>query len=294
MKFRVSSPIAVGVCLLVAVIVPVAGVAQPSKAPFAIVPGSFQIEPATLQAGAHGNLTTVFDFAHTKSGKTDNDLKTTVVNLPPGFTGNNTAVPTCTDEQLIGADAGEPNCPPASQVGTITLDLTAIEPVESTFAVYNMEVTTPGVTAQLGFDAVVINEVLNVSVRPGDAGLTVTAPKVEGGYEPRNISVTIWGVPGLHEHDAQRGQRCYEPSPEGTNAGVAVKNSRANPGPFSRTRRAASVRYTRRCQQARGRNRKASLKRLPKSLRSPNANAYRSLPRSKRSRAHAPLNRRAG
>jgi hypothetical protein len=208
MRFRVFMPLAV--CFLASVFPVTARALPSSEHPFEIEAGSFHISPSTFQAGAHENLTTAFEFAHTNAGSTYNDVKTTVVNLPAGFAGNNTAVPTCTDAQLVGVHPAEPECPPASQVGTISLDLTPLEaPVRDTFPVYNMEVTTPDVTAQLGFDAYIVDQVLNVNVRPGDAGLTVTSPNIEHIGEAHDISIAIWGVPGSHEHDAERGRYCF-------------------------------------------------------------------------------------
>ena len=93
--------------------------AEPSAHPLEIVPGSFQITPSTDQAAAHEDLTTSFDFAHSGAGltaKTYNDVKTTVVNLPAGFIGSNTAVPTCTDAQLIGKTRGSPNARPPARL----------------------------------------------------------------------------------------------------------------------------------------------------------------------------------
>ena len=195
--------------------------AEPSTHPFEIEAGSFHITSSTGSAGAHENLTTSFNLAHNGTGKTFNDVKTTVVNLPAGFAGNNNAVPTCTFAQLIGKFAGSPECPPASQVGTIRLELTIAShvPAKDLFPVYNMEVTTPGVAAQLGFDAVVINQLLNINVRPNDLGLTVTSLAIQDSGEAHEISVTTWGVPWAHEHDAERGMSCYEGS--GAREGVA-------------------------------------------------------------------------
>ncbi|HWX45018.1 MAG TPA: hypothetical protein VNY52_06820 [Solirubrobacteraceae bacterium] len=187
-------------------------VAQPSSTPFAVEPGSFHVAPSTLQAGAHENLTTSYDLAHNAGGRTFNDLKMTVVNLPPGYIGNNTAVPTCSAAQLIGSVAGKSDCPADSQVGTISLDLTypfGAHPVaDNIFPIYNMEVTSFGVTTQLGFNAFVFVQLLNISLRPSDYGLTVTAPDTVNLAEPHHIAVTIWGVPASHEHDAQRGMDC--------------------------------------------------------------------------------------
>jgi hypothetical protein len=206
--------------------------AQPSEHPFEIVPGSFHVTPSTTQAGAHEDLTTSFDVAHNTKGQTFNDVRTVIVNLPPGLSGNNTAVPTCTEAQLLALASPEKEltkpahgtasqCPPASQVGTITFDLNI--PFEShgvvvgtvqrdTFPLYNMEVTSFGIAAELGFKSAFITQNLSIGVRPGDSGLTVTTPNIETDGEVHNVSVTVWGVPAAQTHDPERGRECL---PEG-------------------------------------------------------------------------------
>jgi hypothetical protein len=184
--------------------------AMPSQEPFEILPGSFTMVPSTTQAGAHENLTTTFDFAHNTRGQTDNDVNTVVVNLPAGFDANNTAVPTCTDAQLIGVTIHYSECPPDTQVGQITFTVT--EPSgrleRATVPLNNIETTSFGITAELGFKFL-ITGVLLINPRPGDSGLTVTTP-VEKAAEAHAVSVTVWGVPGAPEHDAERGRSCYE------------------------------------------------------------------------------------
>ncbi len=180
-----------------------------SERPFEIAPGSFHMISSTGEAAAHENLTTEFDFTHNGSGQTYDDVRSTVVNLPAGFNANNTAVPTCSGAELKG-DASinlvVPPCPAASTVGTISLDFGK---ERITVPVYNMEVTSFGVTAQLGFAIYTTTQILTVSVRPGDSGLTVTDPEIENLGEPHDISVTIWGVPASHEHDLERQQVCF-------------------------------------------------------------------------------------
>ncbi len=207
---------AIAACLLAAALVPALALAKPSEEPFAIEAGSFHITPSTFQAGAHEDLTTEFDFAHSPDGRSQNDVRTTIVNLPAGFIGNNTAVPTCTNAQLLGlvGEAGQlAACPIASQVGQIRLDITAdpahTAPDEITVPIYNMEVTSFGTTAELGFKiAGIITQVLPISVRPGDSGLTVTSPNITKTGEARKVAVTVWGLPAAHAHDAQRGEVC--------------------------------------------------------------------------------------
>jgi hypothetical protein len=180
---------------------------------FGVEPRSFHVSSSTSQAGAHEDLTTSFDLEHsTATGRTFGDVKDVIVNLPPGFVASDMAVPTCTSDQLrahSSTQLASSLCPPASQVGTITLDITTgTAPVRETFPLYNMQVTSFGVAAELGFKTVVFSQLLRINVRPGDLGLTSTSPDVIELGESRDVSVTVWGVPAAHSHDAQRGQIC--------------------------------------------------------------------------------------
>ena len=209
--------------------------------PFQIVPGSFHLEPSTLQAGAHADWTLTFDLAHDAQGHTYNDLRSTTVNYPAGFVGNNLAVPTCSITQLLAQGPPQASgtlCPQGSQVGVISLDLTIhTKPVRETFPVYNMEVTTFGIAAQLGFKTAILTQLLAVTVRPAESGLTGASPNVKELAEPRNVKLTLWGVPAAHEHDAQRDLVCEEFSKvneaqcEGgnTQAGIPEKPFIGNP-----------------------------------------------------------------
>jgi hypothetical protein len=201
---------------LIACVFTASASAKPSEHPFEILPGSFHVTPSSGQAAAHADLTVSFDFAHEGvNGPTYNDGRTTIVELPPGFIGNNTAVPTCTIAQLIGHKAidnlSNPECDPASQVGTISFDARATESKAEavTMPVYNMEVTSFGVTAELGFNfAGIVIQTLPVTVRPGDSGITVTSPNIQQIGEFRNVEFTTWGLPASHVHDPQRGLEC--------------------------------------------------------------------------------------
>jgi hypothetical protein len=195
---------------------PVAAQAHPSEHPFEIVPGSFSFVPSSLQAGAHSDWTTSFELAHEASGASYQDARNIVVNLPAGFDASNTAVPTCTEAQLLAINpaslSGElSSCPIDSQLGTITLEIFAAnssQPERLTTPVYNMEVTSFGVTAQLGYKTVVFTGLLSIQVRPGDEGLTSTTTNIPPIGEVHNVSVTVWGEPAAHEHDAMRGAIC--------------------------------------------------------------------------------------
>jgi hypothetical protein len=198
-----------------------------------------------MQAGAHEDLTASLDFAHNAAGNTCNDLRTVVAHLPVGFSGNNTAVPTCSYLQLISGNEDLPACPLASQVGTISFEI--VNPrtrggplARLTVPLFNMEVTSFGVTAELGFKSVIFTDVLQIGVRPSDSSIySVSANTLK--VEPRNVVFTVWGLPVSHAHDEQRGQTCgegFEVPPVCTHttggggpqeAGIPVKPFLANP-----------------------------------------------------------------
>jgi hypothetical protein len=196
-----------------------AGVAwsKPSEHPFELVPGSFSFAPSDLLAGSHADWVTSLDFAHDESGATYNDARNIVVNVPGGFDASDTAAPTCTQEQLLVADTSRtiegriPECPIASQVGLLSIEAAianAGHPQVEVVPIYNMEVTSPGVTAQLGYQTSLFIGFLRIQVRPTDLGLTSATLDIPPVSEVHNIKVTIWGVPAASEHDAMRGGTC--------------------------------------------------------------------------------------
>jgi hypothetical protein len=214
MRIRALASLVVAACVVFACVLPSGAVAKPSEHPFEIVPGSFHFAPSSDQAAAHADWVTSFDFAHEEpSGETYNDARAIVAKLPAGFDASDTAVPTCTEEQLlavggIGERIGQ--CPVASQIGQISLEIFAIgsTPWKLTLPIYNMQVTSSGIAAELGFKAIVFTTLLVVRARPDDLGLTVTTPDVPKLAESHNIKVTIWGIPAAAEHDAQRAMVC--------------------------------------------------------------------------------------
>ncbi len=213
MSSRIATCVTVAVCAVLACVLPATAVSEPSEHPFEIVPGSFHFAPTGDQAAAHDNWVTSFDFAHEEpSGRTYQDVRTIVVHLPAGFDASNTAVPTCTESQLLNGEGLVPDCPVASQVGQINVELqlnAQRPPFKETFPVYNMEVTSSGVAAILGFRAAgEFTSLLVVHVRPNDEGLTVTTPNIPKISEAHNIKVTIWGIPAAPEHNSERAETC--------------------------------------------------------------------------------------
>ena len=197
-----------GVCLLLALAAP------GSAGAFALKPGSFKITPSTSQAGAHGDLTTTFKLVHNAAGETQGNLKTTSVELPPGFVGSDTAVPTCNASAILQVPpGGHASCPADTQIGTISFALAIFKDlpfgVPVTVPLYNMEVTSSGVAAEFGFNfSSIVVQLLPIRVRPSDLGLTVTSEDITGEGEISEVSATVWGVPADPSHDALRGQTC--------------------------------------------------------------------------------------
>jgi hypothetical protein len=189
---------------------------KPSEHPFEIVPGSFHFTPTSMQAGSHGDWVTSFDFAHDEAGESYNDARNIQVGLPAGFDASDTAVPTCTQAQLLSpnpAAIGTQNCPIASQVGMLKLVLNVSggsppQPIRSEVPLYNMEVTSFGTTAELGYTTALFTGYLRIQVRPQDDGLTSTTIDIPPTGEVHGIEVTVWGAPAASEHDALRGATC--------------------------------------------------------------------------------------
>ena len=210
MRSTARDSVVLGACAFALALSSSVALAAPSaepEHPFAIEPGSFHVTASGYQAGEHADLTTTFSFDHSagEEEQTSNDLRSTIVNLPAGFVGSDTAVPACSYAQLEGSSSGA-GCPAETQVGTISVDVDLRRvPVHVIDPVYNMRSVT-GVAATLGFNLIgQITQVLTVSVRPGDLGLTVTSPSIEDFGEPKDVSVTIWGVPASPAHNEQRG-----------------------------------------------------------------------------------------
>lgn len=233
--------VAVLFLLAVASLLPSIAAAKPSETPFSIEPGSFEVTPSTYQAGAHPDLTIAFNFAHSADERTFNDVKDTEIQLPTGFAGAPSAVPTCTDAQLLlVSEAQKPECPLASQLGTITVDfiIATASPAKMTLPLFNMEPTGANASAELGFRGFVFSQLAPMRLRSQDGGLSVSIPDTPLFAEVSKVSITIWGSPASPSHDPQRGQECLPQGivegeqscvGGGNPAGIAVRPFLDNP-----------------------------------------------------------------
>ena len=165
-----------------------------APASFGISPGGATTALSSTQAGAHPDLTTSIEFNTVSAiGSLAGDPKDTADDLPPGFAGDLVDTPTCSVALF-----NQEECPIGTQVGIVTLTLLrrgARGGVQS-YALYNLS-PNPGEVSKLGFlvggDIGIQGE---VSLRPGDYGLTATFHNVdESLVELDSVSLTVWGVP---------------------------------------------------------------------------------------------------
>jgi hypothetical protein len=151
--------------------------AAPASADFSV--DSFTAAPASAQAGGHSDFTASFEFGG------DEKVKDLALELPPGLVGNPKSAATCTVAQFTGD-----NCPAASEVGTTTVEATAIviiipTPITATGTIYNLA-PEAGEPARLGILVRPLGGLLgNIPLQSpiklrstGDFGLTSLVPNM--------------------------------------------------------------------------------------------------------------------
>ncbi len=174
-----------------------------AEASFGISPGGATTALSSTQAGAHPDLTTSIAFNTVNAlGSLAGAPKDTTDDLPPGFAGDLVDTPSCPAAKFSLSE-----CPVDTQVGITTLGLNSQGKGEILYLepVYNLS-PNPGEVAKIGFKALGFLGIQgNVSVRPGDYGLSTTFENVsESEAELDSVSLTIWGVPADPIHDPLR------------------------------------------------------------------------------------------
>ncbi|HKF83361.1 MAG TPA: hypothetical protein VKB23_10430 [Solirubrobacterales bacterium] len=136
----------------------------------------------------------------------DEEVKNLEFELPVGFAGNPTAVPTCPRAQFLTFDSGGfPSCPDNTAVGEADLEI--INPGSGGFApVFNLE-PPPGAAAALGFVVTQEPVTIDIGVRkdaPYNVSVaTINTPQV---VEFFGATVRVWGNPASPVHDGERGK----------------------------------------------------------------------------------------
>lgn len=182
--------------------------APATQEPLAIAPGSVELALSNENAGAPADLSLSFKLAADESGRAFSDLRTAVFELPPGFAGNAQAVPACDQAEFLNGPS-VPECAPASQAGTVSFEgEIASSVISATLPLYNLQSTEPGLPAELGFRLASFAQLLPLTVRPQDGGLSIAVRDIESDVRLRSVSAQIWGEPSASGHDAERGRWC--------------------------------------------------------------------------------------
>jgi hypothetical protein len=158
-------------------------------------------------AGAHSDFQNQFTLnfrIDPKTGDPELDARTEElsIRMPPGFTGNPRAVPSCS----MGSFVSGYSCSPDSQVGVASVRTLLLSVLNYVAPVYNLEPPHPDKeVARLGFYAATFPVFIEVGVRTaGDYGLTATVHSANGLDALLRAETTIWGDPADSSHDEQR------------------------------------------------------------------------------------------
>jgi hypothetical protein len=186
--------------------------------PFGIVPGSwvadlYQADEVTpvRRSGAHPDLATfnfdlnsipVDDGGEEPRKAAVGSIRHAVVDLPPGFTGNPTAVGECTPTLLISGQ-----CPASSQVGRADLVVylaSGVTRANLSVPVFNMSHPLGAIT-DLGFTPGSVPVHIRVSLDAANHyAIRAVSPDINETVRPFSSKITIWGIPADHSHDSER------------------------------------------------------------------------------------------
>jgi hypothetical protein len=178
---------------------------------------------AHSQAGGHPDGTSNFALNRVDpTGNTiDGTLDNIVVDLPPGFVGDPTAVTKCTAEQFGQTPL---LCPPESQVGVLQLEIQAVFGAENVpsgneriYPVYNLE-PRRGNAAELGFGYASGEDAVNVRIvakarTNSDFGVTAFVGQIPAALQVRSQQITLWGIPWAASNDVWRAPLALKPGP---------------------------------------------------------------------------------
>ena len=156
------------------------------------------------QAGSHPFALTTRLNVNRQGLFPEEDIKDLFIEQVPGFVGDSTSIPRCSNADFLKSTNLGSGCPVQTAVGVTSVNL--VEP-EFGFqnAVYNL-VPPPGVTAKLGFLVYGIFVTINVGVKEGDQ-YNVNASLIDVAQTQKILGslFQLWGVPADPRHDSLRG-----------------------------------------------------------------------------------------
>ncbi len=186
----------------------------PAVSPSGTFAPSWRLAPVA-RAGSHPDGSTTMAFRRQAvNNKVDGSVDNIMVDLPPGFVGDPTAVPKCTAEQFAERPLA---CPPETQVGIVRLHIVGVfgganlgNSDETAYPLYNLE-PRRGRVAELGFgyasgERLTTVRLVGKARTSGDFGVTAFAGQIPAALPAINQTVTLWGIPWDPANDQWRAQ----------------------------------------------------------------------------------------
>jgi hypothetical protein len=189
---RRRTPLALALAVVLLALAPAVAHAE-----FGMVPGSLSIEmldsdgnPET-RAGAHPDrLVMGMEFNRLPDQAADGALRDLRFEFPPGFIGDPGATPICKREVLTLASWDE--CPPETQVGTVTIDVGLV----MTLPLYNVR-PRPGNVVEFGYKLFFAAGFLEAKIDSGGR-LAVEMRDAIHDLPVASFGAELWGVPADH------------------------------------------------------------------------------------------------
>jgi len=217
------------------------GTSASAEASFGFRPGTEGFEASLLEAdsspdhsaGTHPYAAEI-DFGFNQSGGlSDGDLRDLDLTLPPGLLTNPGALPECTPAKFSTprvspneASLSGESCPDGTQIGVVSVDSSYAGGATRTFGLYNLA-PTYGSPAAIGFAPFGEHVALTASIREADSALRFSIRDLTQTLAVTGLRFTIWGTPGDHAHDFERGNCLNEVEPSAPWGKCATSEARA-------------------------------------------------------------------
>jgi hypothetical protein len=163
-----------------------------------------------FRAGAHPDFNFTIDLNTTENSEgaiaPDGNPKNIDVTLPPGLIGNPTAVPKCTQTELVDL-IHQADCDPSTQVGVALITNYVGGKGETEVPVYNM-VAPSGVAGEFAFNF--LGDLVYFDSNVTDAGeyrLQTNVSNISQAIAIGATSLTLWGSPASPSHNFERTEK---------------------------------------------------------------------------------------
>jgi hypothetical protein len=154
------------------------------------------------QAGAHADLRFRVGFPYDLQGeRPEADVRDVRIDLPPGFTANPAAVPSCEIERFTSVDV-DGGCPPDTQIGVASVEPMPGERIPA--PVFNIE-RPPDSVGLFGLSYGGAQVFFQAQVRPGEYGISALSARISQAGAVAGFEIELWANPADPSHDTARG-----------------------------------------------------------------------------------------